>query len=64
LFNATAHQRNGYLASDEVLSAVVIHSGGTIGRMHGYADYMDDHSQPLLVRHQMKQLYGQSATGR
>jgi hypothetical protein len=27
LFNATAHQRNGYLASDEVLSAVVIHSG-------------------------------------
>lgn len=53
----TTNATREYLASDVILSAVVIHAGGTIGRMYGYADGMRDQTKPLIVRHQMKQLY-------
>ncbi len=53
MYNATTR---GYLASDEVLSAVILKAGGTIGRMNGYADSMFT-TEDLVVRHDMKMLY-------
>jgi hypothetical protein len=57
LFEKATTTTREYLASDEILSAVVVYVGGTIGRMYGYADGMRDQTKPLMVRHQMKQLY-------
>ena len=53
-----ATDNNGIIASDELLSAVILMSGGTIGRYYGFTDHPWLRWIPgFVVVHQEKSLY-------